>query len=102
MLSIRRRELVSALMGPEHDDLRLTHLNVADVRKDASLLDAELKARGFFPGRRVVVIDAATDGLTKSISGVLETTTTEDAFMILTPGRVTCPFEPQAIVRTRQ
>lgn len=84
MLSIRRRELVSALLGPEHDDLRLTHLSAAEVRKDASLLDSELKARGFFPGRRVVVINAATDGLSKPVSSVLETTTNEDAFLILT------------------
>ena len=86
MIAVRRRELVSALLGPEPDDLRLTSLNAADVRKDTSLLDAEMKARGFFPGRRIVVVESATDGLSKPVSAVLETTTTEDAFLILTAG----------------
>ena len=86
MIAVRRRELVSALLGPEPDDMRLSSLHAADVRKDASLLDTELKSRGFFPGRRIVVIESATDGLSRPVTDVLESTTTEDAFLILTAG----------------
>lgn len=86
MIAVRRRELVSALLGADKDDLRITNLTAADVRKDTSLLDTELKARGFFPGRRIVVIESTTDGLSKLIGSVLGTTTTDDAFLILTAG----------------
>ena len=86
LIAARRQELTRALLEGSDDDLRLSQLPVNEVRKDASLLDAELKARGFFPGRRVVLVDSATDGLTKSISSILESTDTEDAFLILTAG----------------
>ncbi len=85
-VSVRRRELTAALLGEDSDDMRLAQLQAADVRKDVSLLDTELKARGFFPGRRVVTIEGATDGMTKALAEVLDTTNTEDAFLILTAG----------------
>lgn len=85
-VAVRRRELTAALLGEDADDLRLSQLQAADVRKDASLLDTELKARGFFPGRRVVVVESATDGMSKTLSAILDTTDIEDAFLVLTAG----------------
>lgn len=86
MVAARRRDLVAAILGPERDDLRVTQLAAADIRKDAALLDTELKARGFFPGRRIVVVDGGTDGLTKTVDSVVETTTADDAFLVVTAG----------------
>ena len=85
-VSVRRRELTASLLGEAPDDLRQTQLQVADVRKDASLLDTELKARGFFPGRRVVIVEGVTDGMSKVLGEILATTDAEDAFLILTAG----------------
>ena len=85
-VSLNRRELTKALLGEDADELRITHLTAADVRKDISLLDTEFKARGFFPGRRVVTVDSATDGMTNALGTVLETVELDDAFLILTAG----------------
>ncbi|MEM7212926.1 MAG: DNA polymerase III subunit delta [Pseudomonadota bacterium] len=86
MVAARRRDLVKSLLGSDADDLRTSQLQAADVRKDISTLDTELKSRGFFPGRRIVIVDSATDGLSKALAEVLDSTTTEDAFLILTAG----------------
>ncbi len=85
-VSLRRRELTASILGDQPDDLRVSQLQAADVRKDASLLDTELKARGFFPGRRVVIVETATDGMSKALDSVLQTVDSEDAFLILTAG----------------
>lgn len=88
IIAVRRRELTRALLGEEPDDMRVSQINAADVRKDASLLDTELKARGFFPGRRVVIVESATDGMSKTLSQVLDTVESEDAFLVLTAGQL--------------
>ena len=85
-VAVRRKELSVALLGEAPDDMRVAHVQAADVRKDVSTLDTELKARGFFPGRRIVILDSATDGLSKVLSEILETTTPDDAFLIVTAG----------------
>lgn len=84
LIAAKRRQLVSAVMDGSADDLRLTDLNAADARKDAALIDEALRARGFFPGRRVVTIQGGTDGLVKPLEGVLSTVTQDDALLIVT------------------
>lgn len=86
VIADRRRMLVESVLGGEKEDLRISQLQSSEVRKDASLLDTELKSQGFFPGRRVVVVDAATDGLSKGLGEILEDVTVEDAFLVLTAG----------------
>ncbi len=82
LLAIRRRELVAALT--EGDDLRLTRLEPAAAQKDPAEVDAALKTRGFFPGRRVLLIEGARDGLAASLAPVLATVEPGDAFLVLT------------------
>ncbi|MEM7188199.1 MAG: DNA polymerase III subunit delta [Pseudomonadota bacterium] len=81
-----RKTLTGAVLGPDAEDLSLTDLPVAEARKDAAAIDEALKARGFFSGRRVVVIDGGTDGLTKPLSAALDGVDAEDAFLIVTAG----------------
>lgn len=84
LIAAKRRQLVSAVMGGDVDDLRLTDLAVADARKDAALIDEALRAVGFFPGRRVVTIHGGTDGLAKPLEAALTAVTAEDALLIVT------------------
>lgn len=84
LIAARRREVVAAAMEGEIDDLRLTDVAAADARKNAAAIDEALKARGFFPGRRVVTILGGTDGLSKPLGGVLEDVTAEDALLVVT------------------
>jgi len=80
----QRRRLIAAAMGGETDPMRLTELDAGEARRDASAIDAALRARGFFPGRRVVLIAGGTDGLAKPLGAVVGDLTAEDALLVVT------------------
>jgi DNA polymerase-3 subunit delta len=69
LLALRRRELVDFVTGG--DDLRLTRLEPGAALKAPAEIDAALRARGFFPGRRVVLIEGARDALAGPLQEVL-------------------------------
>ncbi|MFN3955193.1 MAG: DNA polymerase III subunit delta [Pararhodobacter sp.] len=83
----KRRTLVAALMGPQGEaEMRLTRLAGADLRKDpAAVLDA-LKAQGFFPGPRVVLVEDATDGTTETLGAALSDWAAGDGMLVVTAG----------------
>ncbi|MEM9100433.1 MAG: DNA polymerase III subunit delta [Pseudomonadota bacterium] len=81
-IALARRSLVAAIT--EGDDLRLTQIDGAAAQKDLAEVDGALRARGFFPGRRVVVIEGGKDGLAKGLASILEDLTAEDAFLLVT------------------
>lgn len=81
-----RRQLIGAILGDPPDVLRITRLDPADARRDGALILDSLKTQGFFPGRRVVLLEGATDGAAKSIGAALKEATTQDAFFIATAG----------------
>ncbi len=81
LLAMKRREIIAKLA--EGDDLRLTQVDPSVVGKSPAELDTALKSRGFFPGRRVVLLDGARDATTKTIEGVLEDVTVDDAFLVV-------------------
>ncbi len=89
-VALKRAEAVAALAGPEAEaEMRLTRIAAADLRKDgAALLDA-VKAVGFFPGPRVVVVEDATDGLSGVIEGALKDWRPGDAHIVVTAGNLT-------------
>ena len=54
-VALKRAEVVIALIGAEGaDEMRLTRIAAADLRKDPALLMDALKAQGFFPGPREI------------------------------------------------
>jgi DNA polymerase-3 subunit delta len=68
-VALKRAEAVKALVGAQaEEEMRLTRLPGADLRKDpAQLLDA-VKAVGFFPGQRVVLVDDAPDASAPAVA----------------------------------
>ena len=86
-VSEKRRTLAAALVGPQGEtEMRLTRLAGADLRKDpAAVLDA-LKAQGFFPGPRAVIVEDVTDGLTDTLKGALADWAPGDGMLIVTAG----------------
>jgi len=86
LVALRRCELVDGLT--EGDDLRLTRLEPAVALKDPAGIDAALRARGFFPGRRVVLIEGARDTLAGPLKGILAGIGPEDAFFVITASRL--------------
>lgn len=89
-VALKRQDLVAALLGPgAEEEMRLTRLAGADLRRDkAALLDA-IKASGFFPGQRIVLVDDATDGLAPIFQQTLEDWAEGDAFIVATAGSLT-------------
>ena len=84
LIALRRAELVERLT--EGDALRLTRLEGEVARRDPAAVDEALRARGFFPGRRAVVIADAKDGLARPLGAVLGAVTAEDAFLVVEGG----------------
>jgi len=87
-LSARLRRAAVAAVS-EGEDLRVAALDPAAVQKDPAQLHDALRARGFFPGRRVVVVEDAKDGLAKPARAALEDLTPEDALLVITAGQLT-------------
>lgn len=89
-VATKRQQAIAALVGPQGDEeMRLTRINAADLRKDAALLDDAIKAQGFFPGHRVAFVEDATDTLSKLIEAVLADWRPGDAQLVVTAGQLT-------------
>ena len=91
LVALRRRQLVDVLT--EGDDLRLSRLEPGPALKDPAGIDAALRARGFFPGRRVVLIEGAREALAAPLKGILGALGPSDAgeevFLIVTASNLT-------------
>lgn len=89
-VALKRQDLIAALLGKgAEEEMRLTRMSGAELRSDsAGLLDA-VKAVGFFPGPRAVLVEGATDGLSKVFIAAFEEWQLGDAQIIATAGRLT-------------
>ncbi len=88
-VALKRQDLVKALIGPEGaNEMRLTRMSGADLRRDPAALDDALKAQGFFPGQRVVLVEEATDGLAKLMQSALAEWREGDAMIVATAGQL--------------
>jgi DNA polymerase-3 subunit delta len=87
--ALKRQALVAALIGPEGPaEMRLTRIAAAELRRDpAALLDA-LKAAGFFPGPRVVLVEDAGDAQAAPIAAALADWRPGDAALVATAGEL--------------
>lgn len=89
-VALKRQELVANIVGPEGEgEMRLTRMNGGDLRRNgAALLDA-VKAQGFFPGPRAVLVEDATDSLSKLFEAALADWRPGDAQIVATAGQLT-------------
>ena len=86
-IALRRKEVAAALTGPEGEaEMRLTRLAAVDLRKDPAALSDALRAQGFFPGPRAVVVEEAGDGLARGIAAALSDWQEGDAVLVVTAG----------------
>lgn len=88
-IALKRQQVIAALIGPTgEEEMRLTRLPAADLRKDpAALIDA-MTAQSFFPGPRVAFVEDATDTLAKTIAPALEEWREGDAQIVVTAGQL--------------
>lgn len=89
-VALKRQELVAALVGPQgEEEMRLTRMMGADVRKDPASLSDAIKAISFFPGPRVVFVDEVTEAQAKAILPALEDWNDGDAQVVVAAGNLT-------------
>lgn len=97
-----RQQAIQALIGPAGaDEMRLTRIAAADLRKDPALLLDALKAQGFFPGHRVAFVEEAGDGLAKVIGAALQDWQPGDAQLVITAGALTAKSALRKLIEAR-
>ena len=86
-VALKRQQVLRALLGENaEEEMRLTRLPGADLRKDpAALLDA-VKATGFFPGARAVFVEDTPDAAQTAVAQALQDWAPGDAFILVTAG----------------
>ena len=95
----KRQLVIQALVGPQgEEEMRLTRINAAELRKDPALLDDAIKAQGFFPGHRVAFVEDATDGMAKVIGMALADWQPGDAQVVITGGSLTAKSALRKVV----
>ncbi len=84
-----RTTLVDALVGPKAvEDMRLDRLAASELRKEPARLIDSLKARGFFPGPRAVVVEDTPDSLAGTIAAAMRDLREGDASLIVVAGQL--------------
>lgn len=88
-VSLRRQEVIKAIIGDKgEEEMRLTRLAGSEIRKEPSLVLDGMKARGFFPGSCVVLVEQANDGLAAILDIALQEAHKTDAKLIVTAGQL--------------
>lgn len=83
----KRVKVILSQVGPQGDaEMRLTRINGADLRREPALVGAEIKAQGFFPGPRAVLVDDAGDAATPALAHALADWAPGDALIVVTAG----------------
>ena len=86
-VALKRQEMLKALLGPgAEEEMRLARLTAAELRRDPAMLVDAIKATGFFPGPRAVLVEDANDNVAKPVLTALETWAPGDAQIIVTGG----------------
>lgn len=86
-VALKRKTLVDALVGPKAaEEMRLTRLAGAELRRDPALLIDAVKAVGFFPGPRAVLVEEAGEPALAAIKAALEDWRADDAAIVVTAG----------------
>ena len=86
-VALKRQDLVAGIIGPKgEEEMRFERIPVANLRKDPALLLDLVKAQGFFPGPRAVLVEDAGDGIAKSILAALNAWKPGDAQIVVTAG----------------
>jgi len=86
-VALRRQEVVKAIVGPEGEaEMRLTRMSGSDLKKDGASVGDAMKAQGFFPGPRVVVVEDVTENQAAPVLTALEDWAPGDAHLVVTAG----------------
>ncbi|WP_372841576.1 DNA polymerase III subunit delta [Phaeovulum sp.] len=86
-VALKRQDLILQVIGAEgENEMRLARLDASDLRKDPAVLSDALRAQGFFPGARAVLVESATDSATATVQAALADWRAGDAMLVVTAG----------------
>lgn len=86
-VALKRQQAIAAITGPgAEEEMRLTRMSGADLRRDPAMLLDAVKAQGFFPGPRVAFVEEAGDGLADVFVTALADWRPGDAQIVATAG----------------
>lgn len=84
-VALKRQDLIALMIGPEGErEMRLARIDASDLRKDPAALADALRAQGFFPGPRAVLLEGATDTTAPLVQSALADWRKGDATLVVT------------------
>jgi DNA polymerase-3 subunit delta len=86
-VALKRQQFLKALLGKDaEEEMRLTRIPAADLRREPALLMDAIKAVGFFPGPRAAFVEDANDNIAKILLDTLGDWQPGDAQIVVTGG----------------
>lgn len=86
-VAIKRQEYLKALLGPAaEEEMRLTRIPAADLRREPALLMDAIKAIGFFPGPRAAFVEGANELVAQIIIDTVKDWQQGDAQIVVSAG----------------
>jgi DNA polymerase-3 subunit delta len=86
-VALKRQEFLKSLLGANaEEEMRLTRIQAAELRKDPAMLSDAIKAVGFFPGPRAAFVEDANDNIAKILLDALVDWQPGDAQIVVTGG----------------
>ncbi|MCC5965668.1 MAG: DNA polymerase III subunit delta [Natronohydrobacter sp.] len=86
-VALKRQDLIAAIVGPQGEaEMRFERLPGAELRRNAALLLDAVKAQGFFPGPRAVLVEDANDQVSDAVAQALGDWRAGDAQIVATAG----------------
>lgn len=88
--AIRRasQKILSIVLGTPIDHERLDDLTAAQIKSDPASLDESIRARSFFPGRRVVQVIQATDSIAPLVTQSIAHIVPQDTLLLISAGKL--------------
>lgn len=86
-VALKRQEFLKALLGAQaEEEMRLTRIPAAELRREPAMLLDAIKAIGFFPGPRAALVEDANDNVAKILLDTLKDWRQGDAQIVVTGG----------------
>lgn len=88
-VALKRQEYLKALLGPAaEEEMRLSRIPAADLRREPALLMDAIKSVGFFPGPRAAFVEGANELIAQIIIDTMGDWQPGDAQIIVTAGEL--------------
>lgn len=89
LVALTRQDVVSRLVGPAGEaEMRVERMPASELRRGSGTLEDAVRARGFFPGPYVVIVEGAADGVAEPVLQALGDRRQGDAVIVVTASQL--------------